>query len=171
MLRSKSIELPPPNDPSIQKVVVFDLDETLVHCLEDFEPDGVDHVITIEFPDGEVVDAGLNIRPYAYETLKAANENFQVVVFTASHQSYADAVLDFLDPNHELIQKRLYRDHCVETQEGIFIKDLRVITNRDLKDVLLVDNAAYSFGYQVDNGIPIIPFYNDKNDRELMHLI
>jgi len=66
---------------------------------------------------------------------------------------------------------RLYRDHCVETEEGIFIKDLRVLSNRDLKDILLVDNAAYSFGYQVDNGIPIIPFYDDREDKELMHLI
>ncbi len=29
----------------------------------------------------------------------------------------------------------------------------------------------YSFGYQLDNGIPIIPFYEDKSDEELMHLI
>jgi len=65
----------------------------------------------------------------------------------------------------------LYRDNCIETEEGVYIKDLRVIANRDLKDILLVDNAAYSFGYQVDNGVPIIPFYEDKNDKELMHLI
>ena len=45
------------------------------------------------------MDAGLNIRPFAIEALQAANENFQVVVFTASHQSYADAVLDFIDPD------------------------------------------------------------------------
>ena len=66
---------------------------------------------------------------------------------------------------------RLYWDNCVETEEGIFIKDLRILANWDLKDILLVDNAAYSFGYQIDNGIPIIPFYDDKNDKELMHLI
>jgi CTD small phosphatase-like protein 2 len=30
-----------------------------------------------------------------------------------------------------------------------------------------VDNAVYSFGYQLDNGIPIIPFYEDKRDEEL----
>lgn len=70
------INLPEPRDPSIKKVVVFDLDETLVHCIEDYESEQVDHVITIEFPDGEVVEAGLNIRPFAIETLRAANENF-----------------------------------------------------------------------------------------------
>lgn len=65
----------------------------------------------------------------------------------------------------------MYRDQCIETPQGIFIKDLRVISNRDLKNILLVDNASYSFGYQLDNGIPIIPFYHDKNDKELLHLM
>jgi CTD small phosphatase-like protein 2 len=33
------------------------------------------------------------------------------------------------------------------TEEGVHIKDLRVLADRNLKDVVLVDNAAYSFGY------------------------
>lgn len=37
--------------------------------------------------------------------------------------------------------------------------------------MLLVDNAAYSYLYQLENGIPIVPFYEDKDDEELMHLI
>jgi len=37
--------------------------------------------------------------------------------------------------------------------------------------VLLVDNAAYSYFNQLENGIPIIPFYDDKEDQELLHLI
>jgi CTD small phosphatase-like protein 2 len=150
---------------------VFDLDETLIHCKEDFDPNNIDHVIKISFPDGETVTAGLNVRPYALETLKAVQEDFQIVIFTASHQNYADAVLDFIDPDRELTALRLYRENCIETEEGVFIKDLRVLANRDLKDIMLVDNAAYSFGYQIDNGVPIIPFYDDKNDKELMHLI
>jgi CTD small phosphatase-like protein 2 len=51
------------------------------------------------------------------------------------------------------------------------VKDLRVIRNRELKDVVLVDNSVYSFAYQIDNGIPIISYYDDPRDEELVHLI
>jgi len=103
-------------------------------------------VLPITFPTGEIIQAGINIRPFVKECLTEANRYFEVIVFTASHQCYADAVLDHIDPNKELIQHRLYRDSCVKT-EGIFIKDLRVLTNRKLSEVVIVDNAAYSFGY------------------------
>jgi CTD small phosphatase-like protein 2 len=35
--------------------------------------------------------------------------------------------------------------------------------NRDLKDVVLVDNAAYSYSFQLDNGIPVLPYYEGKD--------
>jgi CTD small phosphatase-like protein 2 len=99
------------------------------------------------FPNGETVEAGINVRPYAIECLKEANKKYQVVVFTASHKFYADVVLDFLDPAHELIHYRLYRDSCFQTEDGVYIKDLRIIKNRTLKDMVIVDNAVYSFGF------------------------
>ena len=93
------------------------------------------------------------------------------MVFTASHHSYADVVLDILDPNNELFAKRLYRDSCVRSTDGVYVKDLRIFEDcRNLKDIVIVDNAVYSFGYQLENGIPIIPFYEDKDDEELLHL-
>ena len=39
-----------------------------------------------------------------------------------------------------------------------------------MEDIVIVDNAVYSFGFQLENGIPIIPFYEDKEDEELLHL-
>lgn len=57
------------------------------------------------------------------------------------------------------------------TEEGVYVKDLRVLGNRNMHEMVLVDNAAYSFGYQIDNGIPVIPFYDNKTDQELKHLI
>ena len=35
----------------------------------------------------------------------------------------------------------------MQTEEGVHIKDLRIIKNRNLKDVIIVDNAVYSFGF------------------------
>lgn len=53
----------------------------------------------------------------------------------------------------------------MQTEEGAYVKDLRVIGNRRLSDMLLVDNAVYSFAYQVGNGVPILNFYENKEDQ------
>ena len=91
--------------------------------------------------------AGINIRPFMYECLREANKYFQVIVFTASHQTYADAILDYLDPQKEFFAARLYRHNCILTREGYHVKDLRVIQNRNLEDLVIVDNSVYSFAY------------------------
>ena len=49
------------------------------------------------------------------------------------------------------------------------VKDLRVI-DRDLSNMVLVDNAAYSYAHQPENGIPIIPYYHGDADFELKAL-
>ena len=36
--------------------------------------------------------------------------------------------------------------------------------------MLIVDNASYSYFNQLDNAIPIIPFYDSKCDKELKYL-
>ena len=36
--------------------------------------------------------------------------------------------------------------------------------------MVLVDNAAYSYAAQPDNGIPILPYYHGKQDFELKAL-
>ena len=152
-----------------KKTIVFDLDETLVHCVDDVNS-SPDVVLSITFPSGETVNAGINIRPFARECLAEAVKYFEVIVFTASHKCYADVVLDYIDPSLELIHHRLYRENCLVV-EGVFMKDLRILANRKLQDIVIVDNAAYSFGYHLDNGIPIISWHDDPYDRELFNLM
>ena len=43
--------------------------------------------------------------------------------------------------------------------------------NRNLDNVILVDNAAYSYFFQLENGVPIVPYYDDKHDQELVMLM
>ena len=47
---------------------------------------------------------------------------------------------------------------------------MRIFKGRNLKDIVLIDNAAYSYGYQIENGVPIIPYYDNKEDKELIYL-
>ena len=37
--------------------------------------------------------------------------------------------------------------------------------------MVLVDNLIYSFGSQLDNGIPILPFKESRDDIELVYLM
>jgi CTD small phosphatase-like protein 2 len=56
--------------------------------------------------------------------------------------------------------------------EGTYIKDLRIFTpTYDLSDIVLVDNSVYSFAYHIDNGIPIISWYDNPSDHELRNLM
>ena len=58
----------------------------------------------------------------------------------------------------------------METKNGFFIKDLRIIKNRDLKNLIIVDNLSHSFGFQIENGVPILEWHNDVKDMELKYL-
>ena len=79
---------------------------------------------------------------------------YEIVIFTASSPGYANSIIDYLDPNKKFslnirfIQHRLFRENCIITKEGYYIKDLRIL-NKDLKDIIIVDNLAYSYAFQV----------------------
>ena len=40
-----------------------------------------------------------------------------------------------------------------------------------LKDILIIDNNIYSFGFQLENGIPILDFLGDQNDTEMLKVM
>lgn len=148
--------------------IVFDLDETLVHCVTE-EIHKADKEIIVTLKSGEKVKAGVNIRPHAIECLKELSAYFELIVFTASHPYYAERVIEILDPDKKIFSHRLFRVNCIHTENGMYIKDLRIL-NRDLSNVVIVDNSILSFAFQLDNGIPIIPFYDDKEDSILVKI-
>lgn len=104
--------LPPPTK---KNTIVFDLDETLVHCLDIKKGTNADISIPILFPDSKQVVVGINVRPYTRECLIELSRNFEIIVFTASHESYAKAIVDLLDPDHNLISYTYSREDCHKT--------------------------------------------------------
>lgn len=149
-----------------RKTLVLDLDETLVHCVSCEE--GGDAKIAFSVQRHRV-EAAVRVRPFAQTFLQLASELFEVVVFTASLSNYADRVLDLLDPTGDLIQHRLYRENCL-LSEGYYVKDLRVLSDRKLRDMILVDNSVFSAVYQLENWVEVVSWHSDQGDTELLTL-
>lgn len=167
---AKKMFYPKLHKDSGKKTLIFDLDETLIHCAEDDEPYDVCLMVQNSQSNSKF-ETYIKIRPYAKKILQAMCEFYEIMVFTAGHAHYADKILDYLDPGNKYICHRLYRNTCIEITEGLFIKDLRVLGQRKQSDIILVDNAIYSYYFNMDNGVPIIPFYSDNQDNQLLQLI
>lgn len=94
-----------------------------------------------------------------------------MIIFTAANKDYADTIIDYLDPDGDLIEARLYRDSCLRTKDKLYIKDLRIFEDQWLlNDIVLIDNTSHSFALQPWNGLPILPYFNGKQDIELLHV-
>ena len=140
--------LPEARDPTCY-TLVLDLDETLVHYYE---------------MNGE---GSFRIRPGCEKFLREMSEMYEVVIFTAAMQDYADWVLDSID-KHKYITYRLYRQHASPTGM-VFVKDLSRI-GRPLHKTIIVDNVAENFSLQPDNGIFIKSWFEDPTDTALHEL-
>lgn len=67
---------------------------------------------------------------------------YELIVFTAAMQDYADWVLDQLDTGG-WVTHRLYRQHTCKTGH-VYIKDLNLL-GRELSTCVIVDNVALNF--------------------------
>ncbi|KDN71835.1 putative dullard-like phosphatase domain-containing protein [Colletotrichum sublineola] len=94
---------------------------------------------------------------------------YNLVVFTASVQEYADPVIDWLEAERKFFSARYYRQHCTFRQ-GAFIKDLSSV-EPDLSKVMILDNSPLSYMFHQDNAIPIQGWINDPTDNDLLHLV
>ena len=156
-----------------KRLAIFDLDETLIHCeLKDI--DSAQKKIKIKMSASLEKTIGLNIRPNFEKSILKIKEKYHVIMFTASLQKYADAVMDEIDPTGSLFEYRLYRNNCTQIKvdnQIYYIKDLRVLKNISLDDIVIIDNSVLSFAFHFDNGIPILPYYRGDDEIEMKSLV
>lgn len=154
--------------PSMKPTLVLDLDETLVHCCRGEARITAVPDVVVEFDDGISIGR-VHFRPFVHVFLEVVAKTFEVVIFTASQQLYADQVIDALDPARTLISHRLYRQHCTEFQ-GAYFKELSLL-GRPLCKCVLVDNSPISVACNAQNGVLIRSWYGDLRDQELLALL
>ena len=149
-----------------KKTLILDLDETLVHSA--FYPFRIKSDIILKINlDGKYHTIHVLKRPNLDFFLKKVSELFNIIIFTASLQQYAEPLIDILDINKNF--KRMFRQNCVK-DNGFYIKNLNQI-GKDFKDIIIIDNNPMSFVMNKDNGLPIMTWYENMDDNELIKLI
>ncbi|KAI5020347.1 hypothetical protein ZWY2020_045235 [Hordeum vulgare] len=146
--------------------LALDLDGTLIHSAR------CDHGADFSFPmrrGEQEYTVYVKKRPHLDAFLEEAAHMFELVVFTASISSYANQLINALDPENKLISRRFFRESCVSV-DGSYQKDLTII-EADLAKVAIVDNTPEVFQQQVNNGIPIKSWSSDTSDISLLELI
>ncbi|GJQ12166.1 hypothetical protein GpartN1_g3957.t1 [Galdieria partita] len=149
-----------------RKTLVLDLDETLVHSTTrqnshfDIRLEvSVDNCPSIFY---------VNKRPYLDIFLQVVSQWYDLVVYTASLQKYADPLIDALDV-HGVIRERYFRDHCIQVGNN-FVKDISII-EPDLRKIVIVDNSPSAYVLHEENAIPIGTWWDDPLDEELLNLL
>jgi Dullard-like phosphatase family protein len=132
--------------------LVLDLDETLVHYME----------------DEEEYNAYVKVRLGAENFINELSKFCEIVIFTASTEDYANTVINGLDCKNNISYK-LYRQHT-NFVNGFNIKDLSKL-GRDISKIIIIDNIEENFSLQPDNGLNICDFEGDENDNELNFLL
>ncbi|KAI1133476.1 NLI interacting factor-like phosphatase-domain-containing protein [Nemania abortiva] len=171
-----------PQDPKQLKTLILDLDETLIHSMSKGGRMGSGHMVEVRLNTAYTGTGGQQMlgpqhpilyyvhkRPHCDEFLRKVCKWFNLVVFTASVQEYADPVIDWLESERKFFSGRYYRQHCT-FRHGAFIKDLSSI-EPDLSKVMILDNSPLSYMFHQDNAIPIQGWISDPTDNDLLHLV
>ena len=135
--------------------LVLDLDETLIH---------------FKVHPNDDSSGTLQFRPFLSEFLSAVKNLYELVIFTAATQDYADPIINAIEQKGIKFDHRLYRIHTILINND-FVKDLSRL-GRNLSQIIIVDNMEQNYKLQPDNGITIRPFWGkDINDMALFDLI
>ena len=130
-----------------RKVIIFDLDETLILNTEN----------------------GVILRPYLDILLENLSLLFDLWVWSASDVHYVRKIVSLLDPYGIYITKLLDVSYCIEIG-GMLVKDIRIFSNADVDNMALVDNYLFSFIGSINNGVLVQSFNGCMEDCELKQL-
>ncbi|KAK0395763.1 hypothetical protein QR680_001416 [Steinernema hermaphroditum] len=158
-----------------RKILVLDLDETLIHS----HHDGVvrpmvqpgtppDFVLRVHI-DNHPVRFFVHCRPHVDYFLSVVSQWFDLVVFTASMEIYGTSVADKLDKGRGLLARRYFRQHCTMDYSG-YTKDLSAI-HSDLSSIFILDNSPAAYRNFRQNAIPIKSWFSDPTDTCLLNLL
>lgn len=154
---------------SERKLLILDLDETLIYGTEEKSEREADFIVGQYF---------VYKRPFLDECLEFCFENFDVAVWTSSTKNYAAGIVENIFGSKYRTEFLWARERCTmsfdqEERENFLEKKMSKIRKRgyDLKSVIVVDDSPEKWRSSYGNLVCVKPFFGESDDDELKHLI
>jgi RNA polymerase II subunit A small phosphatase-like protein len=151
-----------------RKLLILDLDETLLYATKDALGRPADFV---------VYDYHIYLRPHLERFLRYVLERFRVAVWTSSGSLYAGEVVDRIFTSRDTLDFFWTAKRCAvrfdpEYQEHYKLKQLKKVRRRgySLERVLVVDDTPKKHEQNYGNLIQVREYEGDPEDVELLCL-
>ena len=138
--------------------LVLDLDETLI-CIKRDSNNKIKHN---KFNNLMT----LILRPGLLDFLHKMKKLYELILFSLGTSEYVSPIIKNIEKKEKYFEHILYREHVTYDDNGNFFKNLNLL-NRDVKNILIVDDNSKNFKYHKSNGICIKPFYGDLNNDKI----
>lgn len=155
--------------PGEKKLVILDLDETLIHSRVEL----LDHPC-----DLEINPLYVYVRPHAEKLIKAFAERFSIAVWSAGSPKYVRRITEHLLEGLDPVVEPVFvwdRDACSKKAspffsfQEIFTKDLRKVEQFgfELDSILIVEDDPIKISEFKDNAIIVKQYFGESSDNEL----
>jgi CTD small phosphatase-like protein 2 len=108
----------------------------------------------------------VSLRPGTMKLLNELYKTYEIIVYTSLDQDFTKTLI-----KKKLDKKGVINTLLVKDYYGHYIKDLRILKNRDLSKIVLLDSSVISGCNQMDNSIVVPHYKSDKQDRVLYEVI
>ncbi|MCO7225819.1 HAD family hydrolase [Pleionea sp. CnH1-48] len=152
-----------------KKLLILDIDETLLFATS--EP------LSQKKVDFMVGPYSIYLRPFLYEFLAEASQNYRIALWTASSESYAHRIVEQIFKNRFELEFIWARKRCTLRFDPIhyeyfYLKNLKKLKRRGelLEQIIMVDNTPRKLMKNYGNLVAIPSFEGESDDEALLYL-
>jgi RNA polymerase II subunit A small phosphatase-like protein len=152
-----------------EALLILDLDETLLHASGG---------LLGRFPDMQVGNYSVYLRPYVGEFLATVAQWYALAVWTSASRGYALQLIEELFPDPDHLHFIWSRERCTKvydpnTLEPHWVKDLKKVRRKGygLERVLVLDDSPEKLERHYGNWVPITPYFGEPGDTELLEVL
>jgi RNA polymerase II subunit A small phosphatase-like protein len=149
-----------------RRLIIFDLDETLVHATET--------KLSIE-PDFVIEPYFVYVRPFVHELLTLVADRFDIAVWSSSSTKYVAEITERIFGDAYPLKFAWSVDRCVQrvdarTNSYVYIKDLRKVQSQGymVENIIIVDDSPEKIARQPRSHLQVKAYRGELDDVGLI---